>query len=120
MQAQYAQLVWFDGPRSPEHVAAADYAGRNRITPALLADPIVAAGHVATYVLRQPDGTQVVITLAKDEVTLDRGNEIIMSSPLLPEEDPALLGDPDRIHRFEVLHVVDEATKDAFVQGPQP
>lgn len=116
----YAQLVWFDGPRSPELVAAADYGGRHRITPALLTDPIVAAGHVATYVLRQPDGTQVVVTLAEDEATLDRGNEIIMSTALLPEEDPALLGDPNRIQRFEVMHVVDGSTKAAFVPPPRP
>ena len=31
----YAQLTYFDGPRTPQQLAAADIAGRERIRPAL-------------------------------------------------------------------------------------
>ena len=31
----YAQLTYFDGPRTPEQVAASDFAGRERIQPAV-------------------------------------------------------------------------------------
>ena len=31
----YAQLTYFDGPRTPQQTAASDFAGRERITPAV-------------------------------------------------------------------------------------
>ena len=34
----YAQLIYFDGPRSAELVAASERAGRERITPAIEGD----------------------------------------------------------------------------------
>lgn len=103
----HAQLIHFDGPRSPELVAAADRAGRERILPALLADPQVAAGHVCTYVLRRPDGGETLVMITDDEQTLDRVGDIVMATELLPGEDPALLPGPDRVERLAVVHAVE-------------
>lgn len=103
----YAQIIYLDGPRSPELIAAADRAGRERVTPAVLADPTLAAEHVATWVLRQPDGTELTIVITGTAAALDRGQEIIMSTKLLPGEDPALLPGPDRIERYEVVFGVE-------------
>ena len=103
----YAQITYFDGPRSPEVVAASHHAGRNRITPALLADDELRADHVATYVLEGPDGAQIVVAVANSESSLDRSVEVIMSTELLPDEDPALLSNPDRVQRLKVVHAVE-------------
>ena len=98
----HAQLTYFDGPRSPELVAAGDRANRERIRPA-----IEAAGMdselVANYTLRQPDGGEVVITITESAAGLDRGGEVIMGTELLPGEDRMLLPGPDRIERYEVV-----------------
>jgi hypothetical protein len=103
----YAQVVRFDGPRSPELVAANERAGRERLTPAVLADPDVVAAHVATYILRAPDGGELVVIISDTEAALDRGSAIIQSTELLPGEDPALLTEPDHIGRYAVVHAVD-------------
>ena len=102
-----AQIAYFDGPRSAEAIAASERAGRERITPAVSADQALRAGHRGTFVLRQPDGTQLVIVLADSAATLDRGQAIIAATPLLPGEDPALLAGPDRFERYEVLAAYD-------------
>ena len=99
----FAQLVYFDGPRSPELVAASDRASTGRILPALQADDQVRDATVATFVLRAPDGSDVVVIVCDSAEALQRGNEVIMQTTLLPDEDPALLRDPDRI---QVLPVV--------------
>ena len=103
----HAQIMYYDGPRSPEVVAAAERAGRERVTPAALADDTVRATHHATYVLRPPDGSEIVIVVVDDEASLDRAREVIASAPLLPGEDPALLPQPDRIVRCPVVHAVE-------------
>lgn len=102
-----AQITYFDGPRSPEVVAASERAGRERIVPAVSADPAVRAGHRGTFVLRQPDGSQLVFVLADSAATLDRGDAIITATSLLPGEDPALLTVPDRQERYEVIAAYD-------------
>ncbi len=103
----HAQLTHFDGPRSDELIAASDRAGRERIMPAVLADRQLAADHVATYVLRQPDGAEIVVVITRTEDALDRAREIIMSTQLLPGEDAALLPGPDRVERYAVIHAVE-------------
>lgn len=103
----YAQIAYFDGPRSAELVAANERAGRERIMPAILGDPQLCATHVATFVLRQPDGTEAVVVIAETEEALDRGRQIIMSTELLPGEDEALLPGPDRSERYEVVYAVE-------------
>src|ERR1700712_5459797 len=103
----YAQLTYFDGPRTDEQVAANRRAGLERIEPAIKADTELSDQLVATYVLGAPDGGEVVINVVKTEAALRRAQQVIMSTELLPGEDPALLPGPDRI---EVHRVVPAAT----------
>ena len=102
----HAQLSYFDGPRSAELIAASERAGRERIAPAVLADPQLQDEMIALYVLRQPDGGEVVVVIAKTEAGLYRGRDVIMSTELLPGEDPALLPGPDRVEIYEVVDSV--------------
>ncbi len=104
----YAQLTYFDGPRSPELVAAEDRASVERIEPALLADPQMRDQLVASYVLRDADGGEVVVTIAKTEESLRHAQNVIMNTELLPEEDPALLPGPDRIEIRPVVRSLRE------------
>ncbi|HEY5880805.1 MAG TPA: hypothetical protein VIU11_17975 [Nakamurella sp.] len=101
----YAQLTIFDGPRSPELVAAGDRAGRERIEPLLDAHPDLIQDLVARYVLTQPDGGQAVLVIAGHESSLDKAVELITTSELLPGEDPALLPGPSRVERYQVADV---------------
>ena len=94
----YARLMYFDGPRAPEQAAAEDLAGRQRIWPTIRN----LSGLVGTYVLRGADLGSVVITLTTSAETLDATARAVMSTELLPGEDPALLPGPDRI---EIHHV---------------
>ncbi|ALG14901.1 hypothetical protein AOZ06_19515 [Kibdelosporangium phytohabitans] len=98
----HAQLTFFDGPRSPAEIAAADYAGRNRIQPAL------AGFDVRTYVLRRDDGSAVIITFAEDEQTLLDAQKAVLGTALLPDEDPALLPGADRVEIYPVVRVTPE------------
>jgi hypothetical protein len=83
----YAQLTYFDGPRSPEQLAAHDFAARERIVPA-----ISELDHsYRVYVLRRDDGSQIVVSIADSEQALLDAQKAIMSTELLPGEDPALL-----------------------------
>jgi len=99
----YAQLTYFDGPRTPQQTAASDFAGRERITPAVskLGYPF----HV--YLLRRQDGAEVVLTIAESEQALLDAQKAIMGTGLLPGEDPALLPGPDRIELYPVSDVHD-------------
>lgn len=103
----FAQLVVFDGPRSPELVAAADRAGRERIMPLVSSDPEIRAAHRGTFVLRRSDGGQIVLVLSETIEALGRATKLINESALLPGEDPALLSDPDRVEIYDVVHAVD-------------
>ena len=94
----YARLMYFDGPRAPEQAAAENLAGQQRIWPAMRG----LSGLVGTYVLRGRDLGSVVITLTTSAETLDVAARAVMSTELLPGEDPALLPGPDRI---EIHHV---------------
>ena len=99
----YAQLTYFDGPRTPEQLAAADFAGRERILPA-----ISRLGHsLRVYLLRRSDGSEVVVSIADSEQALLDAQKAIMGTGLLPGEDPALLPGPDRIELYPVLEVHD-------------
>lgn len=103
----FAQLVVFDGPRSPELVAATDRAGRERIMPLVSSDPQIRAAHRGTFVLRRPDGGQIELILSDTRDALERAARLINESPLLPDEDPALLRGPDRVEVYDVVHAVD-------------
>jgi hypothetical protein len=93
-----ARLLYFDGPRAPEQVAAADFAGRQRIWPAIRD----LAGLTGICVLRGHDLGYIVVTLATSVETLDAAQQAVMATTLLPGEDLALLPGPDRI---EIHHV---------------
>ena len=97
----YAQLIYFDGPRGPEQLAAADFAARERIAPAAMAVP----GNIRTYLLRREDGSEVVLTIAESEQVLIDTQKAIMSTQLLPGEDAALLRGADRVEIYPVLEV---------------
>jgi hypothetical protein len=99
----YAQLTYFDGPRSAEVSAASDHAGRDRIQPAIEADPQMQQELVSLLVVRKDDGGQVVIVVTRSEAGLARARELIMNTELLPDEDPTLLSEPDRVEVYEVV-----------------
>jgi hypothetical protein len=99
----YAQLTYFDGPRTPEQLAADDFGGKERILPA-----VRALGHTfRVYRLRREDGSAIVISIADSKEALGDYVKAIMSTELLPGEDAALLPGPDRIELYPVLEVVD-------------
>jgi len=109
----HAQLTYFDGPRSPELVTAADRASRERIIPAILARPALRNDLVGLYQLRRPDGGEITVVIVEHEDTLDRAREVIMSTELLPGEDPALLPGPDRSERYQVVNTLADIAADA-------
>src|ERR1700748_2786575 len=95
----YAQLTYFDGPRTPEQIAAEDFAGRKRIIPA-----VSQTGHrFRVYVMRRDDGAQIVVSVADSEQALLDAQKAIMSTELLPGEDPTLLPGPDRIELYPIV-----------------
>ena len=99
----YAQLTYFDGPRTPEQIAASDFSGRERIMPA-----VSQLGHrFRVYVLRRDDGSELVVTIGDSEQALLDAQKAILSTDLLPGEDPALLTGPDRIELYPVIVVQD-------------
>lgn len=98
----HAQLVIFDGPRSRELLAAAERADRQRIQPLIEANAAIRDDIVARYDLRQPDGGRAMLVITGSEATLDALTELVMTSELLPGEDPALLPGPSRAERYTV------------------
>ena len=107
----YAQLTFFDGPRSDEMVRASRRAGQERIAPAMQADPHMRDQLVEVYVLNQPNGAEVVITLVKTEEALRHSEQVIMSTQLLPGEDPGLLPGPDRVEVYQVTARADSSAQ---------
>ena len=102
----HAQLTYFDGPRSPELITAADRANRERIEPAILARSDLRDDLVAAYVLRRPDGGEITLVIVEHEDSLDKAVEVVMGTELLPGEDPALLPGPDRVERYQVVRTL--------------
>jgi len=98
----YAQLTYFNPPPSPEFAAARDRAGRERIQPAVELDPELRDELVALFVLDAADGGQTVVSVMRSEAGLARARDVIMSTELLPDEDPQLLPGPDRIEVCQV------------------
>ncbi len=99
----YAQLTYFDGPRTPEQLAAADFGARERIMPAVGK----LGHHFRVYVLRRGDGSEVVVSIADTKEALLDAQQAITGSALLPGEDPALLPGPDRIDLYPVVEARD-------------
>jgi hypothetical protein len=114
-----AQVMQFDGPRSPEMLAAADRAGRDRLGPIMLAHPKMREELVAVVVLRQDDGAERVILIVHSAEGLRLARDLVVSSELLPDEDAALLPGPDRIDVFTVVQVVGSLNEVDVAAGVQ-
>ena len=97
-QPTHARVAYFDGPRAPEQAAAEDFAGQQRLLPAVRD----LSGLVSVWVLRGPQFASVVATLATSMAALDAITRAVMATELLPGEDTALLRGPDRIQTHEV------------------
>ena len=103
----HARILYFDGPRAPEQVAAEDRGGRERIWPATRH----LDGLVGVYVLRAPDSGSLVITLATSVEAIDALQRAALSTQLVPGEDPALLGGPDVVQLHQVTDYQMPATE---------
>ena len=94
-----AFLGEFDGPLSPARVEAARFAGTERVGPALRD----VAGLVRLLVFWHPtERRMAVLHLATSMQALQIVGETVMSTKLLPGEDPDLLPGPDRISMLRV------------------
>jgi hypothetical protein len=92
--ANVAFLGEFGGPMSQAALDAARFAGTQRIGPALRTAP----GLVRVLVFWHPvERRMAVLHLATSPEALQTVGEIVMSSTLLPGEDPELLPGPDRV-----------------------
>jgi hypothetical protein len=98
--ATYMQVVEFSGPRSEEWAAAEQRAATDRLGPATLGID----GIVSVIRLRAADNGYLVVILAESMDAFDAAAQAIMSTELLPGEDPALLGGPDRISFYRLVH----------------
>ncbi len=87
-----AAVVEFDGPRDATQVAADRRASRERVAPAAMQ----VEGSLGAVVLRTADGGMVTIAFADSHSSLEAGSRAILSTPLLPGEEAALLSGPDR------------------------
>jgi hypothetical protein len=94
-----AQVLRFDGPRSAEQ-AAADARSGERVWPAIR----VLDGVVGSYALSADDRGLVVVLLTESVESLEAIRRVVMTTMLLPDEDPALLTGPDRIEIHRVHH----------------
>lgn len=95
-----AGVIRFDGPMSEPLHAAALRAGLERIGPCLAAQP----GIVRTLALWQPELRRMLaVTLAVSVEALEAAQHAVMSTELLPGEDPALLPGPDSVDLYRVM-----------------
>ncbi|MEJ7772612.1 MAG: hypothetical protein WKF51_11975 [Geodermatophilaceae bacterium] len=95
----YAMVVHFEGPRPQAEADAIERANRERIAPVVRAIP----GNLGALIGRNPDGSSVVIALTTSLQAIEDSQRAIMSTALLPGEDPAQLGGPTRIQLAWVL-----------------
>jgi hypothetical protein len=98
--ATYMQVVEFSGPRTEEWVAAEQRAATGRLGPATEGID----GIVSVTRMRAADNAYLVVILAESMDVFDLASQAIMSTELLPGEDPELLGPPDRISFYRLLH----------------
>jgi hypothetical protein len=76
-------------------------AGRHR-TPGPVTEGI--DGIVSMTRMRAADHAYLVVVLAESMDAFDAASQAIMSTELLPGEDPELLGGPDRISFYRLVH----------------
>jgi hypothetical protein len=96
--ASIAHVIWFDGPRSKEQAASERRAGEERIWPAVQD----VTGLVDVVVLERPDNAVTVLSFFTNPAAVEEHVRRVMSTELLPGEDPDLLTGPDRIETFAV------------------
>ncbi|HEX6755292.1 MAG TPA: hypothetical protein VF109_05035 [Mycobacteriales bacterium] len=97
--ARFLQLTVFTG-RSPEWCTAYDRAGEERIWPAVRDVP----GVVETVLGGNATGDRVAVVLAESVDALEATVAAIMSTELLPWEDPANMTGPDGARVLRLLH----------------
>jgi hypothetical protein len=97
--ATRAAVTEFDGPRDAAQVAADRRSGRERVWPAAAQ----VEGTCGAVALRGGDGAMVVVAFAESQAALEAASRAILSTPLLPGEDPALLRGPDRYTACSVV-----------------
>ena len=95
----FAQVTWLNGDGDPTRADAAERGGRDRIWPAVREIESI----VDTFALRSADDRLVIVGLATGRETYEQVERAIMSTELLPSEDPALLPGHDRIDQARVL-----------------
>ncbi|MBB5857289.1 hypothetical protein ACFQ05_30775 [Amycolatopsis umgeniensis] len=102
-EPRIAQATWFDRPLTRAEADAADFGGRMRIRPAVRGLRGV-GGVGGIYVLTAEDRSSLVLGFTESIEALEAVQKTIMSTELLPGEDPALLPGPDRVDVHRVLH----------------
>ena len=95
----FAQVTWLNGDGDPVRADAAERGGRDRIWPAVREID----GIVEVFALRSTDDRIVVVGLGTGREPHQQVQRAIMSTELLPDEDPALLPGYDRIDQARVL-----------------
>ena len=98
--AHYLQLLTFDGPRTAEWSASYERAGEERMLPAVRNLP----GWLEHFAGSAADNSKLSITLAASVEALEAAGAAIMSTELLPGEDPAQLTGPDSFAILRLLH----------------
>ena len=98
--ARYLQLTSFDGPRTADWVQAFHRADEERIWPAVRDVP----GSAGAVSLAADDGGHVVLVLSESVEAIEEGVRRLMSTELLPGEDPAYLTGPDRVDLQRLVH----------------
>jgi hypothetical protein len=98
--ARYMHLVSFDGPRTQEWTDAEQRAADGRLWPATRD----IAGVVRVIRMRADDNAYVVAILTNSVEAIEEAATAIMSTPLLPDEDPRLLSQPDRMQIYRLVH----------------
>lgn len=99
-EAKIAQATWFDRPLTQAEADAADFGGRERIWPVVRK----LSGISGSYVLTAEDRSTLVLGFTESIEAMEAAQKAIMSTELLPGEDPALLPGPDRVDVHHVLH----------------
>jgi hypothetical protein len=95
----FAQLTWVNGTGDPAVATAAERGGRDRIHPAIRD----VEGLVDVLVLESADHRIVVVGTATSLEAHTEAQERIVRTPLLPDEDPALLPGYDRLELGRVV-----------------
>lgn len=95
----FAQVTWLNGDGDPVRADAAQHGGEHRIWPAVRD----IEGIVEVLALRSRDDRIVIVGLATGRETFEQVRRAVMSTALLPDEDPALLPGADRIDDGRVL-----------------